>query len=180
MDKICPICGITKSIDDFYRHPETKDGRRNKCKICWNIKNREWRNRNKDKIKTHKQKMRSIYRERYRKRKTVYELNKRKNDISYRILHNMGSRLNSALKYPFKYGEKIEPLIGCSIFHLIGYFENMFQVGMTWENYGRWHIDHIKPCASFDLIKKDERRKCFHYTNLQPLWASDNCRKNKY
>ena len=50
---------------------------------------------------------------------------------------------------------------------------------MTWENHTPtgWHVDHIIPCAAFDLSKPEEQRKCFHYTNLQPLWAIDNIRK---
>ena len=52
---------------------------------------------------------------------------------------------------------------------------------ISWENQGEWHIDHIKPCASFDLDLEEERDKCFHYTNLQPMWARDNIIKsNKY
>jgi hypothetical protein len=50
---------------------------------------------------------------------------------------------------------------------------------MSWSNYGKWHVDHIKSCASFDLSKEDEQRKCFHYTNLQPLWAEENLSKGK-
>lgn len=68
------------------------------------------------------------------------------------------------------------PLIGCSISELKGYLENLFSDGMSWDNRGMygWHIDHVKPCASFDLTNEEEVKKCFHYTNLQPLWARDN------
>jgi len=48
---------------------------------------------------------------------------------------------------------------------------------MSWNNHGEWHIDHIKPCTSFDLSKLSEQKKCFHYKNLQPLWAKDNLSK---
>ena len=48
---------------------------------------------------------------------------------------------------------------------------------MTWENHGEWHIDHIKPCSSFNLIDIEEQKQCFHYSNLQPLWKIDNLTK---
>jgi hypothetical protein len=48
---------------------------------------------------------------------------------------------------------------------------------MTMENQGKWHIDHIIPCASFDLRCPVQQLACFHYNNLQPLWAEDNIRK---
>ena len=48
---------------------------------------------------------------------------------------------------------------------------------MTWNNHGKWHIDHRRPCASFDLTKEEDIKMCFHYTNLQPLWSTDNIRK---
>ena len=48
---------------------------------------------------------------------------------------------------------------------------------MSWDNYGDWHVDHIRPCASFDLTNEDEQRICFHYKNLQPLWGPDNLEK---
>ena len=48
---------------------------------------------------------------------------------------------------------------------------------MSWDNYGKWHIDHIIPCASFDLADETQQRLCFHFTNLQPLEASENMRK---
>ena len=70
-------------------------------------------------------------------------------------------------------------LTGCNILFLKEYLEAKFKKGMNWENYGVWHVDHIKPCASFNLMKKEEQEKCFHYTNLQPLWAIENIKKGK-
>lgn len=72
--------------------------------------------------------------------------------------------------------------IGCSWSDLVKHIESKFANGMTWENYGRgidkWHVDHIIPCSHFDLTKIEEVKKCFHYTNTQPLWESDNLTKN--
>ena len=67
--------------------------------------------------------------------------------------------------------------LGCSKEEFILYFQAKFKERMKWENHGEWHIDHIKPCASFNLLNEDEQKKCFHYTNLQPLWASENLSK---
>ncbi len=68
-------------------------------------------------------------------------------------------------------------LVGCSIEQLMLHLEAGFTSGMSWSNRGKWHIDHIRPCASFDLTDPEEQRKCFHWSNLQPLWAADNIRK---
>lgn len=71
--------------------------------------------------------------------------------------------------------------LGCDNKELYNHLEKQFKDGMTWENKGEWHIDHIRPCASFNLELEEERIKCFHYSNLQPLWASDNLSKgDKY
>lgn len=68
---------------------------------------------------------------------------------------------------------------------LITHLENHFEKEaercghpISWENYGEWHIDHIRPCASFNLDLEEEKHKCFHYTNVQPLWGTDNMSKN--
>ena len=70
-------------------------------------------------------------------------------------------------------------LLGCSIPEFQEYFKALFTEGMTWQKFmaAEIHIDHIKPCALFNLTKKSEQRKCFHHTNLQPLWARDNLSK---
>jgi hypothetical protein len=69
-------------------------------------------------------------------------------------------------------------LIGCDTITLRKHIENQFKEGMTWENHGKWHIDHIIPCSKFDLIDPINQKICFNYRNLQPLWARDNIIKN--
>ena len=75
--------------------------------------------------------------------------------------------------------KEIQELVGCSMDQLKEHLERQFTEGMTWDNYGfyGWHIDHIIPCVSFDLTDIEQQKKCFHYTNLQPLWAKDNLSK---
>ena len=105
-----------------------------------------------------------------------------KENPSAKIAQNLRIRLNKALKSQLA-GKKVSATdCGCSMDFLVQYLEQRFKDGMTWDNYGLygWHIDHIKPCASFDLTKKSEQRKCCHYTNLQPMWAEDNlCKSDK-
>ena len=69
-------------------------------------------------------------------------------------------------------------LVGCNSKELKEHLESQFIEGMNWNNYGEWHVDHIKPCAAFDLSDPIQQKECFNYTNLQPLWAKDNIRKS--
>lgn len=103
---------------------------------------------------------------------------KYKTDINYRIKCLLRSRFIDALKsqYVVKRSSVIG-LIGCSIEYLRSYLEAKFVIGMSWNNHGEWEIDHIIPCARFDLTDPTEQRRCFHYTNLQPLWAHENSAK---
>ena len=104
---------------------------------------------------------------------------KRQNDVKFRILNNLRTIIYRALKKSKK-SKTTKELVSCSLEELKQHLEKQFTLGMNWKNYGfGWHIDHIKPCASFDLSKPDEQKKCFHYTNLQPLWATENFKKNK-
>lgn len=107
-----------------------------------------------------------------------YMNNKYKTNLNFRIKCDLRTRIFKALKNNQKSGHTLE-LIGCSIEFLKQHIESQFKDGMNWNNQGRggWHIDHIKPCASFDLTKELEQRKCFHYSNLQPLWEFDNLSK---
>jgi hypothetical protein len=104
-------------------------------------------------------------------------------DVNCRITANLRSRLWDALKHQnAKKTNHTMDLVGCSIEFLKKYLEQMFLRGMTWDNYGRngWSIDHIRPCALFDLTKEEEQGKCFHYKNLRPMWETDNFKKNSF
>lgn len=100
--------------------------------------------------------------------------NKGKYNPQYVISQLLRQRLRSVVDKKF---DVTFELLGCSIDDFLQHLESQFTEGMSWGNQGEWHIDHIKPCSSFDLSKEDEQRKCFHYTNLQPLWAIDNIKK---
>ena len=100
------------------------------------------------------------------------------------ILSRLRARLYAALKT--KHATKSNStlnLVGCSLPELKLHIETQFYCNaetgeqMTWENKSKWHIDHKKPCASFDLTDPEQQKICFHYTNLQPLWANDNIKK---
>jgi hypothetical protein len=114
------------------------------------------------------QKNKSFIRERNKKR--------RHTDPLYKISCILRGRLKNALKSNSKSKRTFE-LLGCSVEELWIHLESTFKPGMTRENHGEWHIDHIIPCISFDLSKPEEQAKCFHYTNLQALWAHENLSK---
>lgn len=90
----------------------------------------------------------------------------------------MRKRVRDALRGKNKSKNTLD-LIGCSVEELWMHLEKQFTKGMTRENYGKygWHIDHIMPCDSFDMNNAEEQKKCFHFSNLQPLWAKDNIKK---
>lgn len=118
--------------------------------------------------------------EKIRLRNRLIMRNKLKNPY-YRIVFNLRRRIPAVIKENVKSAPTFK-LLGCDKNQLISYLKSKFQPGMSWDNYGRgqdkWVIDHILPCASFDLSKPEEQRKCFHYTNLQPLWYFDNLAKS--
>jgi hypothetical protein len=111
----------------------------------------------------------------YREWCRVYQNKRYKTDLKYRIRLLTSSIILRAVKRQRTGKSKsTEKLVGCSFKQLLHHLETQFKDGMSWNNMGKWEIDHIIPCASFDLTKKEEQEKCFHWTNLQPLWAKEN------
>ena len=180
---MCKTCGLEKELSDFHKDKRNKDGHRNFCKVCSKAKSNKW---NKENIPTNRKRASDWYYDNkdykeFRDKKNAYMREYMKTyekSESLRIRGLLSDRINSALRWLHKSKSTME-LLGCSIEYLKEHLEKQFQDGMTWENRGQfgWHIDHIIPCAAFDLNNPEEQKKCFHYTNLQPLWATDNHRK---
>ena len=140
---------------------------------------------NKKKFSQHNKIYRLENKECYKEYIKNYRKCRKNNDVTYKILLNLRCRLSCVIKNNSKSASTKE-LLGCTVEFLKKHLEMQFQDNMTWDNYGtgfngrgmkEWHIDHIRPCASFYLIKEDEQQKCFHYSNLQPLWAKENLEK---
>jgi len=146
-----------------------------KNKERYNQKTRE-RNKNNIKLKEYQKQWRKENKEKLKQ----YRDKQYKNNVNYKLIMVLRARIGKALKYNLK-SKNTRKLLGCSIEELKIYLEKQFRNGMTWENHSQfgWHIDHIIPCENFDLSREEEQCKCFHYTNLQPLWWQDNLSKNK-
>jgi|694.fasta_scaffold91797_6 hypothetical protein len=209
MGRICPSCNIDKDIEMFgkNRHkcksctrlalniksPDTTvkctvcneekqylyfAKRTNKCKSCKNKLEKEKRENDREKYneiaRTYVNANNEVINSKRRTREKIH----RANDPLYRLRHNLSTRLYLAVSK--KVGKTLE-LTGCSIDELKIYLESKFTKGMSWDNYGQWHVDHIRPCILYDLRDIDQQKECFHFSNLQPLWAKDNISKgSKY
>ena len=112
--------------------------------------------------------------------KSKWTRNKLDTDPAFKIKSYLRRRLNKLIKSKSRSLGHNE-LIGCSNNELMLHLERQFLPGMTWENYGKWHADHIKPLSLFDLFDEVQLKEAWVYTNLQPLWAKDNMSKgSKY
>lgn len=107
-------------------------------------------------------------------------LNTNKKAVTARMVSNIRHRIILTLKGETKSKKTIE-LLGCSLEEFHSHIKKQFQQGMTFENYGKygWHLDHIIPCARFDLSQSEHQKICFNFKNLQPMWAIENLSKGK-
>jgi hypothetical protein len=142
--------------------------------------NKDWADRNRDAVRAYQR----AYRE--RNKEQIQQLERKyakENAYKYKLVQSLRSRVRSAMiRANTKRAGSVEELLGCSIAEARTYIEKQFVDGMSWDNYRRdvWHIDHIRPCASFELTDPVQQRECFHYSNLRPLWAADNITKSSY
>jgi len=145
-------------------------------KAAKSASDRAYRDRNAEALKVKRQAYYQQNKARILREQAEYSKARASADPAYRLLRRLRKRVWDALVNGYKAAPTLE-LIGCSVDALMDHLEAQFSDGMTWENYGDWHVDHIRPCASFDLTDPAQQRECFHFSNLQPLWAEENIRK---
>ena len=138
-----------------------------------------WYKNNKYKKKAYDTKYRSLNKDKERTWRNNWKKKQFLNKTDYVIKERISKRIRQALK-----SQKVRKdnsalfYLGCSIEDARIHIESKFAKNMNWENYGEWELDHIRPCASFDLKKESEQLKCFNFKNLQPLWKKDNRKKS--
>ncbi len=186
----CSGCKSEKPRSKFYKKRNAR-GRSFTCVECELEKKRDYYSKNRDqvlvRVKFHtlqnKEARRKYdvqyfldHREEKRTYKREYMRKRLADDQGFRLMQLLRDRVRKALKRGAKKATKTSALIGCSMLDLQAHLENQFKPGMTWSNQGRggWSIDHIRPCSSFDLTDPEQQLKCFHFTNLQPLWELEN------
>jgi len=184
MVKNCTKCQIDKELKEFSQRVESKDGFRNQCRACCEAKKKEWKQRHQER----EQQNNARY---YQENKAVvglrvaqYHRERLQIDIGYKLAHSLRKRTREAFILGIKHnqsnnmaGSAVRDL-GCTPQELSVYLKDKFWPGMTFENYGEWHIDHKTPLSSFDLTDREQFKDACHYTNLQPLWAKDNLKKS--
>jgi len=202
--KKCSKCQEVKSIIEFHKKYNTKDGLCCWCKKCnnqdnlqryfqnrikyktqmlkryyetrieQNKKSREWHKYNKEKC--NKLSLLWYYNniERSRNNKNKWNKQKRKNDPNFRLLSSVRIQMANGLKMIRKSKHTLQ-YVDLTIDELWRHFESRFTPIMTRENYGKvWQIDHIIPVSFFNLNDIVERQQCYHWTNLQPLDKTEN------
>lgn len=189
--KVCSKCRKELPLDSFSRNKCQSDGLNYYCDECKFIYNNNyfkknsqkildrslnWRKSNLERCRNIEEKYRTNHKEDCIQRILTWKRFKYKTDVEYKLIENLRSRLHRAIKKGWKSGHTLE-LLGCSLDELKVHLEQQFEPGMTWDNYGKWQIDHIIPCNYFDLTKEENQRICFNYRNLQPLWAEENNKK---
>ena len=197
-NKCCTKCGLEKPLTDFYKNSKSKDGVKNHCKSCMNLAKANWKSINLDKQKLYDKNWRLNNPDKKKEADKNWIKNnpdKKKETQNIWAMNNRDKILKSAIKAqakvrrekPYiiawrkvlsgslnrlgkpKEGHTID-LLGYSALELKEHITSLFTEGMTWDNYGEWHIDHIK---QINLFQKDEPiGEVNALTNLRPLWAS--------
>lgn len=163
-EKTCTVCGETKKITQFHL-AKTKGKVRAMCKKCSSQQRKEYYRNNKTAVN---------------KQVTQYQVEKMKRDPLYKLERRLRCRIYHALIAQGQTKtQRTHKYLGCTSQFFQEWIEYQLYDGMTMDNYGKfWHVDHVTPCASFDLSDPEQLDKCFNWKNLRPYKAEKNLIKN--
>jgi hypothetical protein len=163
----CIKCGEVKDICMFGKKTPTRIST-----ICKKCHNKGISERRKERAKVDEE-----YRKKINRKRVIRIIKKYKSDPIFNFKKKLRKRIGEAFKNKgFSKTSKTREILGAEWKVIKEYFEKRFQEGMTWENHGEWHIDHILPIST--ATSPEDVIRLNHYTNLQPLWAEDNIKKS--
>ena len=186
--KKCINCKLEKELTEFHKAKQNKGGLKGSCRSCVTEHKKEYYKVNKEKIKEYSKKYsqankekRKEYDKEYiqanKERKNKRIRDRKKVDSVFKMTENLRTRTWYAFKRKgYNKNTKTQEMLGVDWEVCKAHIERQFIKGMSWDNQGDWHIDHIIPLASANTEK--ELKKLCHYSNLQPLWAVDNLMKS--
>ena len=190
--KTCNTCGIEKPLSEFYKSKKYKNTQyyQSHCKSCLakerkeyygNLKNREailarqkeYRADPKNKEKRKKYEADPKNKERKNALQRKRDKERRQSDPLYKLVCNIRTRISlSITNAGFKKNSKTHKILNCSFEEFMSHLEKQFNSGITWENYGKWHLDHIVPVSLAST--EEEIIKLNYYKNFQPMWGPEN------
>lgn len=193
-EKICSRCKVVKPVTEFHKNSYRKVGYKPECKQCKSLVTKLYREKNKEKLNEYNKNYRKLKEEghvfdnsilsdeerriRHNKRCRVYTKNRLENDALFKLKVNIRSSIARSFTL-YKKSKKYEEILGITYEEFKSYIEDLFLDGMSWNNYGEWHLDHKTPLSWANT--EEEVYELNHYTNFQPLWAIDNLTKgNRY
>lgn len=173
LEKNCSQCGEAKPLTGFRVDSRRFDGRSGACLVC---RPNKPGSREPAEILAARW-ARYSRTDAYREWRRVQRRRERV-DPAKRLNHRMSRGIWQSIRTA-KGGHPWQELVGYSLDALRAHLESRFLPGMSWKNFGQWHIDHARPLASFSFIgpADPDFRAAWALSNLQPLWALDNIRK---
>lgn len=142
-----------------------------------------WVSQNKKHLKEYRKNYQKENKEHIKKIKREYEKDRKSKDPIYKLIGNFRTAIYTVLKENnmTKYGHYFE-VLGYTPDDLVKHLSSQLKDGMTWENYGEWHVDHKLPITSFQFkdMYDSEFKKCWSLENLQPMWGNENIIKSNH
>lgn len=172
--KQCRTCERSLTVDNFHKDKSRSDGLTYTCKVCNRAMRKAYYSVNVDKVKETNETYRLSNMDKVREAHRRHRRDKYYSDPIFRLHCCVSSRMRDSLKGSNKQNKTWTAVVGYDAQELKTHLESLFTEGMSWDNYGKWHVDHKRPLCSFSA---GDVREAWSLENLQPLWADENIRK---